>query len=129
MHARGTSSNLLFKHRNREFRANRAACRVSASLRGRLEKTVKTSKWRCCCGRALGIVIAIVSVAFVASFPRRHQGGALAQTQPSVVEPNQAAKARLQNIVKGILAAWDKADVVCLAKTMAARTILTCGSP
>ncbi len=44
------------------------------------------------------------------------QRSAIAQTQASVVEPNEAAKARLQNIVKGILAAWDKADVVCLGE-------------
>jgi len=75
-----------------------------------------TPRSRYCCGRALGIVILLATVAFVGSFPAKHQSRALAQTQPSVVEPDQAAKDRLQNIVKGILAAWDKADVVCLGE-------------
>lgn len=55
-------------------------------------------------------------MALAASFPERHNNSAIAQTQASVVEPNGAAKARLRNIVKGILAAWDKADVVCLGE-------------
>ena len=38
-----------------------------------------------------------------------------AQTQTEVL-PTEATKARLQPIVKGILAAWDKADVVCLGE-------------
>lgn len=37
------------------------------------------------------------------------------QTQVDVL-PTQAIKARLKPIVKGILAAWDKADVVCLGE-------------
>lgn len=32
------------------------------------------------------------------------------------VEPSETTKARLQPIVKGILAAWDKFDVVCLGE-------------
>lgn len=75
-----------------------------------------TSIWRYDCSRVLGIVIVLGTVAFAGSFLGKPQSGALAQTQPSVVEPNQAAKARLLNIVKGILAAWDKADVVCLGE-------------
>lgn len=75
-----------------------------------------TSRWRHDCGRALGIAIVLGTVVFAASFLGKHQSGALAQTQPSVVEPNQAAKTRLQNIVNGILGAWDKADVVCLGE-------------
>ena len=40
-----------------------------------------------------------------------------AQTQIQIdVLPTKATKARLQPIVKGILAAWDKADVVCLGE-------------
>ena len=73
-------------------------------------------RWRYDCSRALGIAIVLGTVAFAGSFLGKHQKGALAQTQPSVVEPNAAAKAGLQNIVKGILAAWDKADVVCLGE-------------
>jgi hypothetical protein len=75
-----------------------------------------TSRWRCDVSRALGIVIMLGAVASAGSFLRKHPRGALAQTQPSVVEPDQATKARLQNIVKGLLAAWDKADVVCLGE-------------
>jgi hypothetical protein len=37
------------------------------------------------------------------------------QTQTDVL-PTEATKARLQPIVKGIVAAWDKADVVCLGE-------------
>lgn len=37
------------------------------------------------------------------------------QTQVDVL-PTEVTKARLQPIVKGILAAWDKADVVCLGE-------------
>lgn len=37
------------------------------------------------------------------------------QTQTDV-RPTEATRARLQPIVKGILAAWDKADVVCLGE-------------
>ena len=44
-----------------------------------------------------------------------HLPQALAQTQ-SEVNPSPATKARLQPIVKGILAAWDKFDVVCLGE-------------
>jgi hypothetical protein len=75
-----------------------------------------SSRWRYDRSRALGIAIALGTVAFAGSLLGRHQNGALAQTQPSVVKPNEAAKARLQNIVKGILADWDQADVVCLGE-------------
>ena len=75
-----------------------------------------TSRWRYNCRRALGIAIALGTAAFAGLFLGKHQDGALAQTQPSVVEPNEAAKARLRNIVEGILTAWDKADVVCLGE-------------
>ena len=74
------------------------------------------SRWRYDRSRALGIAIALGTVAFAGSVLEKHQNRALAQTQPSVVEPNGAAQARLQNIVKGILTVWDKADVVCLGE-------------
>jgi hypothetical protein len=74
------------------------------------------SRWPYDRGRALGIAIALGPVAFAGPFLGKHQDGALAQTRPSVVEPDGAAKARLQHIVEGILAAWDKADVVCLGE-------------
>lgn len=74
-----------------------------------------TSRCRYHCSRALGIAVALSTVAFVGSFSQK-QNSAIAQTRASVVEPSEATKARLQNIVKGILAAWDKADVVCLGE-------------
>lgn len=36
--------------------------------------------------------------------------------QSSSFEPKQADKLRLQGVVQGILAVWDKADVVCLGE-------------
>jgi hypothetical protein len=75
-----------------------------------------SSRWRYDRSRALGVAIALGTVAFAGSILGKHQNGAFAQTQPSVVKPNQAAKARLQNIVRGILANWDKFDVVCLGE-------------
>ncbi len=74
------------------------------------------SGWRYNCSRALGIAIVLGMVTFAGSFPGKHQNGALAQTQPSVVVPDKAAEARLQDIVKAILTAWDTADVVCLGE-------------
>ena len=64
----------------------------------------------------LGLAIVLSAMAltgFTATSPQR---SAIAQSQASVVEPDETTKARLQNIVKGILAAWDKADVVCLGE-------------
>jgi hypothetical protein len=42
------------------------------------------------------------------------------RTQTDVL-PNQAIKTRLQPIIKGILAAWDKFDVVCLGEDHASK--------
>ena len=64
----------------------------------------------------LGLAIVLSAMALTGLTTTSPQRSAIAQTQASVVEPNEAAKARLQNIVKGILAAWDKADVVCLGE-------------
>ncbi len=64
----------------------------------------------------LGLAIVLSAMALTGLTTTSPQRSAIDQTQASVVEPNQAAKARLQNIVKGILAAWDKADVVCLGE-------------
>jgi len=64
----------------------------------------------------LGLAIVLSAMAltgFTATSPQR---SAIAQSQASVIEPDETTKARLQNIVKGILAAWDKADVVCLGE-------------
>jgi hypothetical protein len=65
-------------------------------------------------GRAQATAIALVAVAVAAFVSGRR--GAFAQTHPQSVEPDKATKARLQNIVNGILVAWDKADVVCLGE-------------
>jgi len=58
----------------------------------------------------------LTRLAFAGSFPEEHQNSAIAQTRASAIEPNEATKTRLQTIVKGILAAWDKADVICLGE-------------
>jgi hypothetical protein len=55
-------------------------------------------------------------VAFAGSFSKIHQNSTIAETRASEVGPDETAKARLQDIIKGILAAWDKADVVCLGE-------------
>jgi len=58
----------------------------------------------------------LTRLAFAGSFPEEHQNSAIAQNRASAIEPNEATKTRLQTIVKGILAAWDKADVICLGE-------------
>lgn len=75
-----------------------------------------TSRWRNHRRRALGIAIALSTLAFAAPFPEKHRSSASAQGQAATVGPSEATKARLQTIVKGILVAWDKADVVCLGE-------------
>jgi hypothetical protein len=65
-------------------------------------------------GRAQLTVILIVALPVAALISAAR--ATIAQTQPSSVEPDRATKARLQGIVNGILAAWDKADVVCLGE-------------
>jgi hypothetical protein len=55
-------------------------------------------------------------MAFAGPLSERRPNNTIAQSQSSAVEPNDATKTRLQNIIKGILAAWDKADVVCLGE-------------
>jgi hypothetical protein len=59
---------------------------------------------------------AIVLVALAAAPLILAKPVTVAQTQASSVEPDKPTKARLQRIVNGILAAWDKADVVCLGE-------------
>ncbi len=66
--------------------------------------------------RTLTIAIALSTMAFAGSLPEGRPNNTIAQSQSSVVEPNDATKTRLQNIIKRILAAWDKADVVCLGE-------------
>jgi hypothetical protein len=65
---------------------------------------------------AIGMAITLCAMAFAGSFSDKYRNNTIAQTKLSVLEPNEATKVRLQGIVKGILAAWDKADVVCLGE-------------
>jgi hypothetical protein len=44
-----------------------------------------------------------------------------AQTSVASVEPDKETRARLQNIVKDILVAWNKADVICLGEDHGSR--------
>src|SRR5262245_20641560 len=66
--------------------------------------------------RALALAIALSTIAFARPLPDGHLNNTIAQSTSSLVEPNDATKARLQNIIQGLLAAWDKADVVCLGE-------------
>ena len=65
------------------------------------------------CSRA---AVALSAVLFIGSFPPSHSHEGLGQGRASAFEPDETTKARLQPLVKGILAAWDKADVVCLGE-------------
>jgi uncharacterized iron-regulated protein len=64
--------------------------------------------------RALVVVVTLATLALAIS--PLSTPIAIAVVQDSSVEPNQVVKARMQTIVKGILSAWDKADVVCLGE-------------
>jgi len=68
------------------------------------------------CTRALATAIALTAIALVGPFARNYANNVIAQTSASEVEPDATTKARLQVIVKGILAAWNKADIVCLGE-------------
>ena len=65
--------------------------------------------------RALQVAIAAM-VAIAGSFTQTTLSFTTALPQSSAVRPDEPAKARLQSVVKRILAAWDKADVVCLGE-------------
>ncbi|HEU5236891.1 MAG TPA: hypothetical protein VFU37_07105, partial [Pyrinomonadaceae bacterium] len=52
------------------------------------------------------IILAIIALSFLASSSR---------TQTDI-RPTEKTRARLQPIIRGILAAWDKFDVVCLGE-------------
>ena len=80
-----------------------------------------TSTWRNHDCRALVIAIAGSALVFAASFTVRPNTGVVAQAQATMVEPYETPKARLQTIINGILAAWDKADVVCLGEDHGSR--------
>jgi len=64
--------------------------------------------------QALVVAVALGTLALAISPPSKPS--AIAVVQDSSVEPDQVVKARLQTIVKDILSAWDKADVVCLGE-------------
>jgi len=68
----------------------------------------------CHCGQIVGIAIVLSAIAFTGLSLERHTS---AQTQAPLVEPDEATKARLQGIVNGVLAIWDKFDVVCLGES------------
>lgn len=55
-------------------------------------------------------------------FSDDHLANTIAEPQASVAGPGDATRVRLQGIVKGILAAWDKADVVCLGEDHGGKT-------
>lgn len=71
-----------------------------------------TKRWM---DRAFQVAIAAI-VALAGSFTETTLSLTTFQPQSSAVKPDEATKARLQSVVKGILAAWDKADVVCLGE-------------
>ena len=71
-----------------------------------------TKRWM---DRAFQVAIAAI-VALAGSFTETTLSLTTVQPQSSAVKPDEATKARLQSVVKGILAAWDKADVVCLGE-------------
>jgi uncharacterized iron-regulated protein len=74
---------------------------------------ISKRQYDCRCVLAIIIVLGIVAV--TGPFLGRDHNNSFAQTF-SPVEPDKATRARLQNIVNGILAIWDKADVVCLGE-------------
>jgi Haem-binding uptake, Tiki superfamily, ChaN len=80
-----------------------------------------TSTWRNHYSHALVIAIVGGALVFAGSFTVPSDNGAIAQAQASIVEPNETTKARLQTIINGILAAWNKADVVCLGEDHGSR--------
>jgi hypothetical protein len=77
---------------------------------------IMTSSWRNGRNRVLSIALSLSALAFAGLFSENQRNSARAQTRATAVAPDEATKARLQKIVKGILAAWDKADVVCLGE-------------
>lgn len=66
--------------------------------------------------RWAGSLVVVIKILILLNEPslQTRLNTVIAQTQPSQVEPDKATKARLQNIVEGIIPAWNKADVVCL---------------
>jgi hypothetical protein len=66
--------------------------------------------------RALAIALALSIVVGAGSFTEKHLQTAVAQNRASMISPDEATKIQLQPIIKAILNAWDKADVVCLGE-------------
>ena len=58
----------------------------------------------------------VLSAILLAGIFSEHQNAMTAHAQPDRDDSRDAAKARLHGIVKGILSAWDRADVVCLGE-------------
>jgi Haem-binding uptake, Tiki superfamily, ChaN len=77
--------------------------------------TIMTSGSQFRWASALLVMIKLL-ILFNGSVPQSQPTTVIAQTEPPQVEPDKATKARLLNIVTGIIAAWDKADVVCLGE-------------
>jgi hypothetical protein len=75
-----------------------------------------TSSWLKQHGPVLQALIGLGLLVFAASLPANQMDSVIAQAPVATVEPNEATRARLQNIIDGILAAWDKADVICLGE-------------
>jgi len=63
-----------------------------------------------------GIMIGICLIAFVSHGSEKFSLNAPAQTQSISIEPSDSIRSRLQGVVSGILAVWDKVDVVCLGE-------------
>ncbi len=65
----------------------------------------------------LGFSISLMLMALAGSLPEKYSNIAIARTQASAsAVDDPAARSRLQDIVKEILTAWDKFDVVCLGE-------------
>jgi hypothetical protein len=79
-------------------------------------RIIMALRWRSKRIRVVGIAIALSTMTFAGCFGEKYQPRTLAETQPSMIEPNETAKAPLQQIVREILDVWDKADVVCLGE-------------
>jgi hypothetical protein len=74
------------------------------------------SRWQSHGSRGVLIAVIVGTMTFAGVFSENPQSRVIAETKISVVEPTDEVKSRLQNIVNGILTAWEKADVVCLGE-------------
>src|SRR3990172_8691978 len=64
----------------------------------------------------LAIAVIPGTMAFAGTISDNPENRVIAESKISEVEPTDAVKSRLHNIVMGILTAWDNADVVCLGE-------------